>query len=57
MNQLLMCKSCYSFTLKEQCICGAKTYSPIPQRYSPEEKYVELKRQAKENDRIAAGLL
>lgn len=34
--------------MKEVCDCGGKTFSPKPPKYSPEDKYAEYRRRAKE---------
>lgn len=34
--------------MKEHCDCGEKTVSCKPPKYSPEDKYAEYRRKAKE---------
>ncbi|MEM0371093.1 MAG: RNA-protein complex protein Nop10 [Ignisphaera sp.] len=42
------CLNCKTYTLKDLCPkCGAKTYTPHPPRFSPEDKYVEYRIKAK----------
>ncbi len=42
------CPSCKLYTLKEECpVCGTKTVSAHPPRYSPEDKYALYRRKAK----------
>lgn len=39
---------CCNYTLQKNCpICGKKTYSPKPAKYSPEDKYGKYRRLAK----------
>ncbi|MFH1649562.1 MAG: nucleolar RNA-binding Nop10p family protein [Candidatus Woesearchaeota archaeon] len=46
-HHILKCVSCESYGLSEACICGSKRIDPKPAKYSPDEKYAGLKRQAK----------
>jgi len=57
MKHILKCTSCGSYTLKEQCSCGAAAVSPKPAKYSPEDKYASYRRQAKHGDLEKKGLL
>ncbi|MCX6711916.1 MAG: RNA-protein complex protein Nop10 [Candidatus Woesearchaeota archaeon] len=42
---------CCNYTLKDTCsICGKKTISTKPAKYSPEDKYGKYRRIAKKND-------
>ncbi|MCQ2078768.1 MAG: RNA-protein complex protein Nop10 [archaeon] len=44
-SQLRRCPSCGRYTLLSDCaICSAKTISPIPPRYSPEDPYGNYRR-------------
>jgi H/ACA ribonucleoprotein complex subunit 3 len=39
------CVVCKTYTFKEICAkCGAKTVLPYPPKFSPQEKYGELRR-------------
>jgi H/ACA ribonucleoprotein complex subunit 3 len=47
--EILYCKDCDLFTLKKECpSCQAKTLSTKPAKYSPEDKYGEYRRRAKQ---------
>jgi rRNA maturation protein Nop10 len=48
MTHILKCSSCGSYGLKESCQCGAKRERNIPAKFSPDDKYAEYRRQAKE---------
>ena len=42
------CPSCGRYTLKDRCPeCGEPTVSPIPPRFSPEDRYGEYRRRLK----------
>jgi len=44
--------------MKEACPkCGAKTVPPKPAKYSPEDKYADYRRRAKEKGLKEKGLL
>jgi H/ACA ribonucleoprotein complex subunit 3 len=44
------CLACKIYTFKEKCPkCGAETVSPHPPRFSPQDKYGELRRSAKKS--------
>lgn len=48
MNRILFCKKCSKYTLREYCdICGEKTLSPKPAKYSPEDKYSKYRIEAR----------
>jgi len=39
------CPKCGTYTLKENCpVCGEKTVTPIPPRFSPEDPYGKYRR-------------
>ncbi|HOE52474.1 MAG TPA: RNA-protein complex protein Nop10 [Methanomassiliicoccales archaeon] len=49
---LRLCEGCAEYTLKDTCPrCGAKTSLPIPPRYSPEDRYGEYRRRARQETR------
>ncbi|MGV8169538.1 MAG: nucleolar RNA-binding Nop10p family protein [Candidatus Nanoarchaeia archaeon] len=48
MTHILKCGSCKSYGLEEECVCGSKRERVIPARYSPEDRYAEYRRKAKE---------
>ncbi|MBT4604250.1 ribosome biogenesis protein [archaeon] len=51
-------KECNTYTIKEICPkCNSKTLRPMPPKFSPEDKYADLKRQAKEQERKQKGLI
>ena len=43
----MFCEKCRGYTLKAEH-CGTKTLSTRPPKYSPEDKYAEYRRKAKE---------
>lgn len=47
MKHILKCTACGSYTLKEVCACGAKTATPKPAKFSPDDRYGNYRRQAK----------
>jgi H/ACA ribonucleoprotein complex subunit 3 len=45
------CISCSSYTLEEKCPkCGAEAILPRPPKFSLDDKYAALKREAKKED-------
>lgn len=57
MRKIRRCTACGNYTLAETCACGEKTIIPKPAKYSPEDKFGRLRRQAKEEQRKKEGLL
>jgi H/ACA ribonucleoprotein complex subunit 3 len=48
-KSILYCEKCEEYTLHSECPkCGSKTIQRKPPKYSPEDKYAEYRRQAKE---------
>lgn len=57
MEHILKCK-CGQYTMENTCPkCGGVADNPRPPKWSPEDKYGEYRRQAKEGDRKEKGLL
>lgn len=53
-----MCPKCDTFTMKDKCnACGTTSGTVRPPKYSPDDKYAEMKRKAKEEDYKEKGLL
>lgn len=48
MVHILKCQSCKSYGLTEVCTCGSKRVRIEPAKYSPEDKYADYRRKAKE---------
>ncbi len=49
MNKILRCSKCGDYTLQNKCPkCNSDCYSPKPAKFSPEDKYGEYRRKAKE---------
>lgn len=49
-KEIFKCPACRTYTLKVKCPkCNARTLSPKPAKYSPEDKYGELRRKYKKN--------
>lgn len=39
------CPECRTYTFKESCAkCNSKTVTPVPPRFSPQDKYGEYRR-------------
>lgn len=58
MKHILRCKSCLSYTIKEECPkCGQKTVRPIPPKYSPVDKYGKYRRKVKFSSLKGAELI
>ena len=50
-TEILKCPKCLEYTLEKSCPkCNLKTLSPIPARFSPEDKYGVYRRKAKVNN-------
>ncbi|MBN1109528.1 MAG: RNA-protein complex protein Nop10 [Methanomassiliicoccales archaeon] len=46
---LRFCERCREYTLKEECPrCGSRTSTPIPPRYSPDDRYGAYRRMARQ---------
>ncbi len=56
-KHIMYCSQCKSYTMKQVCVCGAKTLSKIPPKYSPEDKYGRYRREVKETERKKEGLV
>jgi H/ACA ribonucleoprotein complex subunit 3 len=41
------CEECDRYTMKQQCGCGKKTSLVGPPKYSPDDKYKEIKRRVR----------
>jgi H/ACA ribonucleoprotein complex subunit 3 len=47
-SQLLKCIRCERYTFQEVCsVCGEHTTTPLPPRYSPQDKYGKYRRRLK----------
>ncbi|MEM4260435.1 MAG: nucleolar RNA-binding Nop10p family protein [Candidatus Woesearchaeota archaeon] len=40
----MKCPNCQSYGLSKDCSCGSKRINPKPLKYSPEDKYGEIRR-------------
>ncbi|MCL1810819.1 MAG: RNA-protein complex protein Nop10 [Methanomassiliicoccaceae archaeon] len=46
-SSLRKCASCGRYTLKDACpSCGSVAVSPVPAKFSPEDRYGEYRRKA-----------
>ncbi len=55
---ILFCGLCKKYTLLSVCpSCGAAALNVVPPKYSPDDRFAHLTRQAKEQARKEAGLL
>ncbi len=49
-----LCRGCHAYSLKDACPrCGAATASPIPPRYSPEDRHGRYRRQLKREEGVS----
>ncbi len=48
MKHILKCQTCGKYLLSEKCNCGGAAIENKPPKYSPEDKYGEYRRKAKE---------
>ena len=45
---MFKCQACHRYTLEPKCpACGEPTMSPMPARFSPQDKYGEYRRAMK----------
>jgi H/ACA ribonucleoprotein complex subunit 3 len=49
-SKLRKCQDCGRYTLKDICLCGSKTIVPQPPRFSPQDRFGEYRRKAKNLD-------
>lgn len=57
-NHILKCLKCDKYTMHDKCpVCGEKTLSQIPAKYSPEDQYGKYRREAKKEMLKEKGLL
>lgn len=46
-SMLRKCADCGRYTLNDACpMCSSRTVSPIPMKYSPEDRYGDYRRKA-----------
>lgn len=57
MQHILKCEACNKFTMKESCVCEAKTVPVKPAKYTPQDKYAQYRRQAKEAEWRVKGII
>lgn len=38
------CPDCGTYSLNDECRCGSVTVTPLPARYSPDDRYGEYRR-------------
>jgi rRNA maturation protein Nop10 len=48
MRHILKCTQCGKYILSEKCSCGGNAIENKPPKYSPEDKYADYRRKAKE---------
>jgi len=56
MKHLLKCKTCGSYTIKQEC-CSGETVKPMPAKYSPDDKYGKYRRKVKLPELKKSGLI
>ncbi len=54
--KIYRCVECKEYTMEKEH-CGQACVSVEPAKYSPDDKYAELTRKAKEEERTAQGLI
>lgn len=57
MKRLLKCSKCGKYTMQEKCSCGGAVVNPKPAKFTLEDKYGRLRREAKKKEREQAGLI
>ena len=57
MTEILFCDRCNKHMIREICSCGNKAFSPLPQKFSPDDNYGQYRRKAKEEERKDKGLV
>jgi H/ACA ribonucleoprotein complex subunit 3 len=57
MKHIHKCQECGKYLISEKCSCGGKAIENKPAKYSPEDKYGEYRRQAKEENRKKEGVI
>lgn len=58
MKHIMKCPNCGRYTMKAVCDnCGEKTVTPVPPKYSPDDKFGEYRRRAKRQMFEKEGLL
>jgi len=57
MKHILKCQGCGKYLLSEKCVCGGIAIENKPPKYSPEDKYADYRRQAKEEQRKKEGII
>lgn len=55
MKHIMFCGVCGKYTMKEEH-CGKRTIVPRPPKYSPDDKYADYRRKAKEGMLKEKGL-
>ena len=57
MRHIMICPVCHEYSMKEACTCGQKLVDPKPPKYSPDDKYAEVKREIKDSEYKKRGLV
>ena len=57
MRHIFKCISCNKYTMKEICGCGNKGLIARPLKYTPDDRFVRYRREAKLTEYAARGLL
>ncbi|MFH2021175.1 MAG: nucleolar RNA-binding Nop10p family protein [archaeon] len=57
MKHILKCQTCGKYTMEKDCECGGAAIENKPPKYSPEDKYGEYRRRAKEEERKKEGII
>lgn len=55
---IYFCKDCKRYTMKEVCpVCNGPAHTSRPPKYSPDDKYAEMKRKAKAEEYREKGYI
>ncbi len=56
-RHILRCEKCHDYTMSDECKCGGKAVTSKPAKYSPDDKYADIKRKVKREEIEKRGLL
>ena len=56
-RHIFKCEKCGSYIMDERCKCGCKAVTARPAKYSPDDKYADLRRDAKREEAEKRGLI
>jgi rRNA maturation protein Nop10 len=57
-KHILFCENCKIYTMQPKCkVCDSRTLTTKPPKFSPDDKYQDLKRGVKQEEYKSRGLL